>query len=467
MQREYQREGTAILIAKQRHILADSMGIGKTKQALQAMQATGRTWLVVAPKSIIGVWKDIEVPLWAPEFTVFAFRGSPSKRAKLLQEFMNFQEPKILVTTYHPKILGELLKGSFDGIVTDEGHRLRGRKTQTYKVLHILTGRTQFYFELTGTPIVKHPVDLIPQIQLLHPKAYRSYWRLVYEHFNIIQGVFGQIIGEVKSPEKFRTWCSQYITRRTKKEALPDLPPLTRRILPIDPTEVQERLYAELETKLLAELGDGRIVLSQNILVKIIKLRQVLLHPYLIGLRNDDSDISASETALIETVQECLDHEKPLVIFCPFTRALEHLWECLHALKIRSVIVKGGSGHESGGDAFTASRLFQEGKVDVCLCSIGTSEGFSLARSSEGVFWGCDWNGSVNNQAESRLHRSGVSESVRISYLIHPGKVDQTVVERAMAKAASSREIFPTDILRPDKERLLELNRLCSKNIDT
>lgn len=60
----YQNQGTNFLAANKRCILADDMGLGKSKQALDAaVMVSAKNILILAPKTLCFNWAD-EIELW-------------------------------------------------------------------------------------------------------------------------------------------------------------------------------------------------------------------------------------------------------------------------------------------------------------------------------------------------------------------------------------------------------------------
>ena len=85
----YQREGVLALLARRALLLADSMGLGKTIQAIAALrilyhQGRIESALIVCPASLVTQWRR-ELARWASELKVVPVSGSPSERGRLWQ----------------------------------------------------------------------------------------------------------------------------------------------------------------------------------------------------------------------------------------------------------------------------------------------------------------------------------------------------------------------------------------------
>lgn len=161
----YQMEGVNWLyyqwFTKKNAILADEMGLGKTIQVigfLAALQQVHGCWpfLVVVPNSTCPNWRR-EIKQWAPSLRVVTYYGS-ARAKKLALEHELF--PKggkdlrchVVVTSYEAAQdidFRSKFKGiSWQGLIVDEGQRLKNDKNLLYGALDAL--KFPFKLLLTG-----------------------------------------------------------------------------------------------------------------------------------------------------------------------------------------------------------------------------------------------------------------------------------------------------------------------------
>lgn len=119
-QYSYQTIGTQSLAVQRRGILADAMGLGKSKQALDACNLIGaKRILVVAPKSLTYNWKD-EITKWYPEWLGHVMSDS----AVLRKEAWNMpggRIPYIVIANYEKLRLADWnYKVEWDVVILDE-----------------------------------------------------------------------------------------------------------------------------------------------------------------------------------------------------------------------------------------------------------------------------------------------------------------------------------------------------------
>ena len=171
----------------------------------------------------------------------------------------------------------------------------------------------------------------------------------------------------------------------------------------------------------MAELPDGRLVLTPTVLSRLTRLRQVLISPELIGANQPSAAIEAVQ----DWAKDIKETGQTAVIFTQFTGAIPVLERVLSAYKLRTTAIVGGMTAEAIGQAANA---IQSGEADILLASIGVAEGYTVTRASQALVIGPAWNTTENEQAEDRLHRFGQTNEVTITYLMYPGTVDDQVM---------------------------------------
>lgn len=161
----YQMEGLNWLYyqwyKKKNAILADEMGLGKTIQVigfLAALKQLHGCWpfLVVVPNSTCPNWRR-EIKQWAPSLRVVTYYGS-ARAKKLALDHELFPEGgkdlkcHVVVTSYEAAQDTEFrskFKGiSWQGLIVDEGQRLKNDKNILYSALNAL--KPPFKMLLTG-----------------------------------------------------------------------------------------------------------------------------------------------------------------------------------------------------------------------------------------------------------------------------------------------------------------------------
>ena len=334
----------------------------------------------------------------------------------------------------------ELPVKGWDAIVIDEVHmKFRNRKNVAFKKVKPFAKETACLLLLTGSPIVRGIQDMWPYLNLLDSGAFKSFWRFVGEYAYVTQGYFGTSIDGFRNSKKYDGMIANYMLRRTKREAEPDLPPKTRQPIPLVMTHRQRRLYSEITSEILVELPEsGRILPIPGVLARITRLRQLLVTPRLLG----ENEQGAALTALKEFRESTDEH---LVIFTSFRQAIPHIQEALGTF---GGVVQGGMTPEQ---ISTVVQAFQSAPLHTNLSLIvmvQSAQSYTLSKAHTSVVIGPDWTTAVMEQAEDRLHRIGQQNPVHINYFIHKDTVEDKVLKALNRKAKNALEILTPEDFR-------------------
>lgn len=161
--REYQKEGVTFLTTRESALLADSVGLGKTIQAIAAAQIGPERRLVVCPNSLKGWWHD-QISKHCPGHRIVVC----GQGRKAFPNDINWQTFGDWTVVHWEAVrnlstLGKLRRVTWDVIIADEAHRIKNRKTKTAKALKQL--KTHQRWALTATPYANLPSDLFSILQ--------------------------------------------------------------------------------------------------------------------------------------------------------------------------------------------------------------------------------------------------------------------------------------------------------------
>lgn len=440
--RPYQAEGLEFLTSHPRAAIFDEPGLGKSMQALLAMRdlTKGRV-LIVAPGSATGVWQD-ECRFWLDEEPGIFSGLKPDP------DIID-QRGGVVVTNYAR--LGPVLEANHDwqGIIFDESHILRNRKTDTlFRAVRPFFERQRYrlgtipVFALSGTPIVKHTGDLWPILHILDRRRWNAYWPFVSKYAVVWQDLYGWHVSGTTNARALWAELDSISLRRTISEVQPDLPPVIRQRVPLAMTRRQASAYRDIEADMMHELTsrDGSSwILTPTVLARETRLRELLVSPRLLGIDDPGAGVLALRSTLAE-------HDRPLVVFTPFPSAFPHIMADLKTKRPIGVI-RQGSDSNARAKEFVARA--QAGEAPILLVSIAMAQSWSVARGSyECYMLGFDWNNTAMSQAESRLRRDGQKSTVLSKYFVHEDTHDYDALDILDGKRRLSDVII-------DRKRLL------------
>ena len=321
---DYQAKNVQRLVQGKRMLLCDEPGLGKTLQILTAInELKSRKTLIVAPKIATGVFK-YECKKWY-NWDSIVYSGTPKQRAALRDEF-DSGKCNILITNYALLSEIKMYYPQWTTIICDEVHLggLLNKKTQKFKTLKSMICENLFL--MTATPIRSGPQDMWSLLHLLYPKVYNSYWQWVNKHCVVIDGIFGkEIQPKPKNPVKFKEMLNKHMVRNLKKDVLKQLPSKTRQVLPIEMTAKQKKAYNDVLHEMILETDDD-VIITTGVLAQLLRLRQILACPKMIGI----DDYGAAINALIEHyIPIEFDNNNSVVIATPFRQAIPYIKEAI------------------------------------------------------------------------------------------------------------------------------------------
>ncbi|HWX45273.1 MAG TPA: DEAD/DEAH box helicase [Solirubrobacteraceae bacterium] len=463
----FQRAGVSYLLSQRRAFLADEQGLGKTIEALAALESDGAyPAVVVCPASLKLNWLR-EIERWLPGRTARMLTGTGGRAsartgagggarvgtktgAGALALAANAATRSVDASTSAAEItvvnydivaarLDELRALGPRALVVDESHFCKNaaaKRTQAVVRLAAAVPQEGLVMALTGTPVMNRPPELIAQLRILG--------RL---------GDFGsgaQFGRRFRGPDAhlrlhwhLRARC---FVRRLKAEVLPQLPAKTRGVVPVElDNEAEYRLaerdvvawlrsqpldLRELDAKVAAALRAERLVRLNAL--KLLAARGKL------------------HAALAWIHDFCSSGER-LVVFArhrEIQRALlERFPTALHIL--------GEDGH-AARDA--SLRAFQEPDAadnQLIVCSIEVAgQGITLTQASNVAFLELDWTPAKHDQAEDRCHRIGQQDAVNAWYLLAADTIDETIATLLERKRAVIGAV--TDGREEDEEGVLD-----------
>jgi SWI/SNF-related matrix-associated actin-dependent regulator 1 of chromatin subfamily A len=399
------------LLARRRAFLADEQGLGKTIEALAAVEAAGAyPAVVVCPASLKLNWLR-ELEHWLPQRSAHALAGNGNG------DDLNVHAPAADITVVNYDIvaarLAQLCALRPQALVLDESHYCKNaaaKRTQAVQRLSAVVPHDGLVLALSGTPVTNRPAELISQLRILG--------RL--EDFG--SGArFGQ---RFRGPDAhlrlhwhLRARC---FVRRLKADVLPQLPAKTRAIVPVElDNEPEYRLaerdlvawlrsqpldLRELDAKVAAALRAERLVRLEAL--KLLAARGKL-HAALAWIH----DFCSSGERLVVFAGH---REIQRAVLARFPTALHILGE------------DSATARDAALQAFQAPDAAEANQLIVCSLEVA-GHGITLTRSSNVAFLELGWTPAKHDQAEDRCHRMGQQDAVNASYLLAAGTVDETI----------------------------------------
>jgi superfamily II DNA or RNA helicase len=432
--RPYQRAGFEWLAFLRRHhlggVLADDMGLGKTVQAL-ALIAHARTAdpdagpvLIVAPTSVVPNWVA-EAARFTPELRVVALTDTLRRRGVDLEAVAD--EADVVVTSYTLFRLDTEAHERIDwsGVLFDEAQFLKNRRSKVYQCARRVPAT--FKLAITGTPMENDLMELWSLLSITAPGLFPNPEKFREAYARPIEK------GDAESLARLRRRIRPLVLRRTKEQVAPELPPKQQQVLPVELAPAHQRLYQRVlqrERQKILHLLDDVDGNRLTILASITRLRQLSLHPALIG--EDGAAGSAKIDLLVEQLSDVTAAGHRALVFSQFTGFLAHVRQALEDAGIPYAYLDGTTR-----DRTAAVAEFTNGEAPVFLISLKAG-GFGLNLTEADYCFLLDpwWNPATEAQAIDRAHRIGQDRTVMVYRLIASGTIEEKVRALAQRKEA-------------------------------
>lgn len=402
--RSYQRVDVDYLKKLPAALIANEPRTGKTPTSILLMKELSMSYdmnnfLVVAPASLTINWAK-EFETWWSDCKVYIVKGTPKKREAIYNQYKADPAIKVLIISKDTWKADKIafIKFVFDAVFVDEAHYLRNYDTAQSTAIMAIESKRRY--ALTGTPTIKHAVDIFGILKFLYPSRFTSYWQFVERYFEQSEDRWGhRQVGEVKKHREaeLQEMIGFMGVQRKRAEVMKWLPPKQYIPLYCEMDKKQERLYQQMLDDFVAYIegdDDAPVVDTANVLSQFMRLRQLCLDPKLLGF-----DVPSAKT---EALIEWLDNNRePVVIMSMFTSYFDILKPQIEKLGLKVGMIHGKMSNSQKEEAKV---LFQEGKLDVLLCNIiSAGVGFTLDRAKVIAFTDKAWNPAENEQAEDRI----------------------------------------------------------------
>ena len=418
----YQLKGIARGLELKRFMNCDEPGLGKTLQSIATINlANAFPCLVICPSSLKINWQR--------EWEKFTDKKAMVLTDKVRDTWTFFYQTgmhQVFIVNYESlkKYFVQRIKKAegwtlrdvefrnsinlFKSVIIDESHRCKSASTQQAKFCKgICTGK-EWVIELTGTPVVNRPKDLIPQLAILNRMDdFGGYKPFVNRYCS------GQREASNLKELNFNLW-KYCMFRREKSLVLTDLPDKIRQVNTCEITKRKEYMDAERDLIMYLQkykdADDEKIekALRGEVMVRINILRQI-------SARGKVRDV-------IEFVKDFRENGKKIILFCS-------LHEVVDQLKRYFPTAVSVTGRDSQDEKQRAVDSFQNNpKADIIICSIkAAGVGLTLTASSNVAFVEFPWTYADCCQCEDRAHRIGQKDSVTCYYFLGRRTIDEKV----------------------------------------
>ncbi len=406
----FQWAGVRYVLDARRAFLADEQGLGKTVEALAALEADDAyPAVVVCPASLKLNWAR-EAAHWVPHRSTTVIDGRLAVPPTGDITILNYE-----IVAAHRETLARLHPRA---LVVDESHYVKNPKAKRTQAVRRLAGAVTadgLRLALTGTPVLNHAEELVAQLRVIG--------RL--EDFGSGARFSRQFQQGDQSEERLhwhlRRRC---FVRRLKSEVLPQLPAKRQVVVPI--ALDNEREYRLAEQDVIAWLREQPLDLAEL----NAKIAATLRAQRLAQLGTLQRLAARGKLhAALAWIHDFLASGEPLVVFARHVEVqeavLERFPDALHLIGRDSTVAREEAVH-AFQDPAGPQLLIGATRV--------AAQGITLTRASNVCFLELEWTPAMHDQAEDRCHRIGQRDAVTAWYLLAAETIDETMARLIQRK---------------------------------
>lgn len=443
----------ASLLARSRRgaILVMPPGTGKTPVAIVAADAStdrGETIVVVTLPSLMDQWAR-EIEKWAINDPACGWselsyclkeRATDTEIAKMLNV-------RWLIVSWDRVVndptLWETKFKKWPLWIVDETVLAKSRTAQRQMVFHggnvkkggVITKRypglrksVDRFFLLSASPTTKHSDDLHGSLSIIHPRAFKSYWRTAERYCTIeVTPWARKVTGDKPGMDIVKDNDDLIIVARPEMN-LPAYIHMPRQDVELLPA--QREAFTQMTDEFVAELSGGRKIIAQNEIGKLIRLQQI-------------TSSWDGQSAKAERTVELMQRTKPpYLIWTHWVEGAEVLYD--------ELLLAGFTGYYINAktkDRDAKIEAYKAREVDALVMSLGVGKfGHTLIVTETEIRVDKTFNGDDYFQSMHRVRRHGLDHRPKLFSLHALDSTDDLIDMNQEGKMKSISKLTQSDL---------------------
>ena len=420
----YQEEGVKFLLSKNRCILGDQMGLGKSIQSIvAALESGAKKILVICPASLKLNWKK-EIECFTNDVCVI--NSGKWESAKfivinydILKKFHDIENTSSSDDTLHRELQNE----NFDLIIADEAHYLKSPDAIRSKIVNELSLKDNTDIKvwlLTGSPISNKVMDFYNLLKIIKAPIADN-----WKYFAVRYCDGKKFFRTLKNGQRKQIWLTdgasnlEELSNKTKNNIL--------RRLSTDALDLPDKIVTPVYQQLTKSGWKGYNQLWDDYLTKreeegkSVNISRDLVE---LGLLRKFIAMEAIPYT-IELAENAIQEGKKVIIFTCFTEELLELQKHFAKTCVVHYGPMNTAEKQKSVDKFQTSN-----KINVFIGNIiSAGVGITLTASEVTIFNSYQWSPADNEQAEFRNYRIGQKNNVFIYYQLFEDTISVRVWE--------------------------------------
>lgn len=431
-------------------------GTGKTRMTVEILRTIYNVskailpTLILCPKVVISNWKS-EIMRFSgvPGARIVPLVGPGQARLKLAQ---GAPAGSIFITNYEALQMDALMahlefRAGLRVLICDESQRVKTYNSKRTKYVTRLADICDFRYILTGTPVLNSQMDLFSQFRILDRGetlgtnyfAFRAQYFYDKNAGMPKQKYFPDWRPRPDTTEKLTNLIAKKVLVAKKEECL-DLPPLLEKVVEVELTPQQKRMYEEMKKDFITFLGTEACT-GPLAITKALRLQQIVSG----YVRTEDmNDIvfedTPREAALHEILEDLTPHHK-VIVWAVFHSNYTIIDRVCERLGVKRAFLTGQiQDKDKQIDLF---RNDPECRVMIAHPQAG-GVGVNLIEASYSIVYSRNFSLENELQSKARNYRGGSERHEKITriHLVSPGTIDALSYEAVEKKEELSNKIM-------------------------
>lgn len=488
----YQEAALAFALGNDGAGLFMEQGTGKTPigtnaicvigDRLRATEGRACRALILCPAQVRGNWKREIAKFATTKGLVQVVKGGKQKRATDIIRQIAALSPEsgynfgASIVSYDTAANDAKFLSSIDWdiVVADESHRFKWHLSKRWQTLKNVLEKAHRSLIMTGTPFGNTLMDLYTQLEAVYPggsgfssfKAFRQFYGRYEQRGQTATGGAIEVLVGYSNIPLLQERLTRLAFSITKKEAGLQLPDKQTGVIEVELSPKQVKAYKALADQMLAELDDddASTVTVTHHLTKLLRLAQVTSNHTMPDEAERPVTIDPKENpkvkALMDYLEDALEWRydddgkkipgrNKIVVSAHFKYDFQVISEALTKAGIKHVTYFGDTkmnDRDAIVDAYN-----NDPEIRVLIANPASAgEGLNLlgydkenpdatdTYSSEMIFYSVDWSFIKRSQMEDRVHRRGMRSPVKVTDLMVPGSIDETIREAVQSKKSNA-----------------------------
>ncbi|KAG0142161.1 hypothetical protein CROQUDRAFT_97881 [Cronartium quercuum f. sp. fusiforme G11] len=458
-------------------ILADTMGLGKSLQAIALLWTLLRQnplegkgpviqrAMIVSPVTLVKNWaREIKKWLGRSRIHVFAADSKTNFRTFTSSSYYN-----VLIIGYEKlRTLVEEINGVYPPIgliIADEGHRLKSIEAKTTQALRSLKTRRRVV--LTGTPIQNNLNEYYAMVDFVNPGILSDFktFKKTYEQPILKSREPGSSpaqkeLGQSRADE-LAELSNSYVLRRGSDVIAHHLPPRHDYCVFIALTATQKKIYKSIlaspETRAVFAGESSQHLVLINTLKKLCNSAGLLMDEHSIAslaqsasslfpqwVTREEINLSGKLIALASFLKVLrADTDEKIILVSNFTSTLDIIQAHCHSEGYSFCRLDGKTPQNKRDDIVqTFNRVTARSQFVFLLSSKSGGVGLNLIGASRLILFDSDWNPATDLQAMARIWRQGQKKPCHIYRFLSTGALDECIFQRQVTKTGLASDLI-------------------------